>query len=242
MIFGLTLVLSNVPAWIVQISGLRLLPDAPPTATSIAVRVGQTLLLLALHAWSDMTIQKVTLDSLMGERGTLRGALVVGARKAMIVLPLGLIVNWGVWIFPFLTIRTTWKFHSLIEFATFLTGLVTLSLWGVTDPVVVAEDQKLFGAMARSQSLLNVGRWRYLIVFCLYRLAATIPFWAFPIFFRSAVYSPAAKAFWTYGYLALGVPAAALTAAFIVFSGAYYRQLSRIQDGVAPGEVASVFD
>lgn len=134
---------------------------------------------------------------------------------------------------------------GLLPFTLFSWGvaiLVAVTL-GVLTPVVIAERPGVFGAAARSFSLMSGGRWKFLGLYLLIQLVA-----AAPRTLATLALSVSGAGLRTTGMSAMLAQALIVSlltdvalALWAVLTAASYREFCRVHDGAAPGEVAEIF-
>lgn len=133
----------------------------------------------------------------------------------------------------------------LLLFATVgsgLSGLAYIALFGVLAPTVVDQRQPFGRALVRSKRLLDGGRWRFVAVFFGLAVVEAIP----TVLLRQPGFAGLAplgrnwNAVVSYGLAS--APSVLVGLLLAVFAAAYYRELCRVRDGVAPGDVTGVFD
>jgi hypothetical protein len=119
------------------------------------------------------------------------------------------------------------------------TALVAAALFGVLTPTVVNEGVGFPRAFVRTFLLMNRGRWLYLLGYVAVDLFGSGRRALYLLALRAAPHAPLLRKALHLGDIAVIVLVALV---YAVFTAAYYRELCRLRDGVAPGEVAQVFD
>ena len=224
---------------ILQFTGPKASQSAPSSMT-IAWRFGVMVTFLLIDGWLSMALVRLVLDGLDSRTSPVRRLLAEGLRGMLILLPLGVILQSPYWVTPFLSVPTYWRVSAYVEFSAFLLSLASIALWGVLATVVVSERLDLFRGFARAYRLGRRGRWPLVWAYILLRAVAAVIFTLAPLtILRLGFWS---TELWTVVYVGLRIGQMAMAMVYDVFAVAYYRQLCRLHDGVAPSEVAGLFD
>jgi hypothetical protein len=243
--FGLMVLLAAAPTIADQVLLIDLYRgplDAAPTATVAALRLAGVAAPFLLLTWWGTSVLSLALDSLGGARRSLLATLGEALRAAVILLPVRVAESWAFWILPFMPLRENWQWRSPAEFGVFVTGLALIAVWGVLGPVVVAERRGLLSAFGRAARLMSGARWPLVASYVAMRALVTLPYLMLPLLMITFGTLGVGRQVLFGGNLVMIVLRLVISAPFGVFEAAYYRQLCRMSDGVAPGEAALVFD
>jgi hypothetical protein len=114
---------------------------------------------------------------------------------------------------------------------------------GVYGAVVLAERGGFWRSLRRAALLMGGGRWKYMLLYVLFQLAAGVPQFAasFAGGLGFALVPGHGREWLAFSPAVGGALARLIYPMWSAITAMSYRELSRIHGGVAPGDVADVF-
>lgn len=237
-VLGLTAALMIAPYVAVTLA-YRALP--PGQAHDLRFQLLVVAGLMLCGALVNQAVARRLLDTLADAPGSLFQALAAGARSLPVLLPLLVIENWGHFLLPLVPATQAQFLRPLIEFALFLTNLALVALFSITDIVVLEEPGSLLSTLRRAHRLIGGHRLMLVLVYVAMRVVETMPYTVAP-FAMTLSGGTWTRDSWTLALLGIAVFRMLFGMPFRAFIVDYYRQLVRLQDGLAPGEAGVVFD
>ncbi|MFI4933514.1 MAG: hypothetical protein ACHP7N_02755 [Caulobacterales bacterium] len=245
----LSLTLGWLPRALLIVAPLPRITQGVHNTAAFAVYFAETLALLLLAEVLHNAIVKTSLAP-ADERPSIAGAVLAALRAAPTLLAFWLVANAGI----FVRLWILWREDSEPTAVAALLGLLgpgsflfeaLLALFvAMLTPVVLAEGKGLLVAIARSAALMGGGRWKFLGLYLLMRIAVAIPgrISAVALMVGLQMLGPSNwRGFNDVAGLILNLVTLAVAAVWGAILAAAYRELCRIHDGLAPGEVAEIF-
>jgi hypothetical protein len=215
----------------------------PAQAFGLSVTLGAQLAQIALTTLFGAMLTRLALETMAERRESVGATLKSALRPWLIVLPVSVLSSSAGLLPTILAARhvplTT---IGLLTPGLGLPSLVMSLIWGLALPVAVAEGGNTLTAVVRSARLLGNGRWLFVLFVLgqqlLLSMVSTLILTRVGLSGQMTSTLPARFGL----FAALALPGAVVIPLWRLFVAAYYREACRARTGVAPGDVAGVFD
>ena len=242
----LTLIAST-PSAVVKLSPVPLIPPIPNSLPALsrwlighAEAIPFTIVALLVSAGAAWT----TLQVQAGRAAGFGEAAGASLRALPLLLAFELAASWPFSLLQFLVAGGDFRprmmdTYMYLALASLAYQIAWLALFGIITPTALAEGPRFSTAPRRAILLMNGGRWLFLL-FCL--AYGILDFGRLTLFRQIRASMRDQHTLWMAVRLANNAVFDGASVVCAVFVAAYYRELCRVRDGVAPGDVTGVFD